>query len=181
MIIENNVIIKNNVHIKDMEKNINRTLDNSIIRSGTIIYENVEIGSNFKTGHNVLIRENTKIGDNVLIGTNSVLDGNCKIGDNVSIQTGVYITKFTIVKDNVFFGPNSVTTNDKYMKYGEELKGAIIKKGARIGANATILPGIVIGENSIVGAGAVVTKNVKENDVVVGNPAVSITKNGRKI
>jgi len=146
------------------------------IRSGTIIYSGVKIGNNFRSGHNVLIRENTKIGDNVLVGTASVIDGDCKIGNNVSIQTGVYITRYTTIGDGVFLGPLCVTTNDKYMKYGAVLKGPVIKRGARIGANATIMPGITIGENAVVGAGAVVTKNVKPNEIVTGIPARVIKK-----
>ena len=146
------------------------------IRSGTVIYSAVEIGDNFISGHNVLIREKTKIGDNVLVGTNSVIDGDCIIGNNVSIQTGAYITRYTTVEDDVFLGPFCVTTNDKYMEYGVTLKGPIIKQKARIGANATIMPGITIGENAVIGAGAVVTKNVEANEIVAGVPARVIGK-----
>ena len=144
---------------------------NSIVRSGTVIYSSVKIGDNFRSGHNVLIRENTKIGNNVLVGTNSAIDGDCKIGNNVSIQTGAYITRYTKIEDDVFLGPFCVTTNDKYMKYGAALRGPVIKRGARIGANATIMPGITIGENAVIGAGAVVTKNVNPNEIVAGVPA----------
>lgn len=143
----------------------------SIIRSGTVIYSGARIGNNFRSGHNVLIRENTEIGHNVLAGTNSVIDGDCRIGNNVSIQTGVYITRYTTIEDGVFLGPYSVTTNDKYMKYGVTLKGPIIKRKARIGANATIMPGITVGEDAVVGAGAVVTKDVRPGEIVAGIPA----------
>jgi acetyltransferase-like isoleucine patch superfamily enzyme len=145
--------------------------ENAVIRSGTVIYSGVAIGKNFRTGHNVLIREETVIGDDVLVGTNSVIDGNCRIGTAVSIQTNVYITRYTIVEDCVFFGPCAVTLNDKYMEYGADLRGPVLKKGAKIGANSTILPAVVIGENAVVGAGSVVTKDVKTGEVVVGNPA----------
>ena len=143
----------------------------STIRSGTVIYSAVKIGDNFRSGHNVLIRENTRIGDNVLVGTNSVVDGDCQIGSKVSIQTGVYVTRYTAIEDGVFLGPCSVTTNDKYMKYGAVLKGPVIKRGARIGANSTIMPGITVGEGAIVGAGSVVTKDVPPRKVVMGVPA----------
>ncbi len=154
--------------------------DNALIRSGTVIYGGVAIGRNFRTGHNVLIRENTVIGDDVLVGTNSVIDGNCRIGNNVSIQTNVYITRETIVEDGVFLGPSAITLNDKYMRYGAgvKLKGPVIKRGARIGGNSTILPGIVVGENAIVGAGSVVTKDVPPGEVVAGNPARRLSKRG---
>jgi len=143
----------------------------STIRSGTVIYSAVKIGDNFRSGHNVLIRENTRIGDNVLVGTNSVVDGDCQIGSKVSIQTGVYVTRYTAIEDGVFLGPCSVTTNDKYMKYGAVLKGPVIKRGARIGANSTIMPGITVGEGAIVGAGSVVTGDVPPYKVVMGVPA----------
>jgi len=143
----------------------------AIIRSGAVIYSAVKIGDNFRTGHNVLIRENTRIGDNVLVGTNSVVDGDCQIGSNVSIQTGVYVTRYTTIEDGVFLGPCCVTTNDRYMKYGAVLKGPLIKRGARIGANSTIMPGVTVGEGVIVGAGSVVTRDVPPNKVVMGVPA----------
>ncbi len=152
---------------------------NALIRSGSVVYSGVKIGSNLRTGHHVVIRENTVIGNNVLLGTHTVVDGNCRIGDNVSAQTNVYITAHAVIEDDVFLGPCSTTTNDKYMQYGAQLKGPIIMKGARIGANATILPGVTVKSNAIVGAGAVVTKDVEEGDTVVGNPAHSLKSQPR--
>jgi len=167
-------IIQDNVIIGSSADGAVEIGEEAMIRSGTVIYAGVKIGRNFRTGHNVMVRENSEIGDNVLIGTSSVIDGYCKIGNNVSIQTGAYITKYTVIEDDVFLGPFCVTTNDKYMNYGEKLNAPIVKGGAKIGANATLLPGIVVGENAIVGAGALVTKDVKTGDVVAGNPARSI-------
>jgi len=152
--------------------------DDATIRSGTVIYPSTKIGHRFRTGHNVLIRENTVIGNDVLIGTNSVVDGNCEIGNDVSFQTNVYITTNTIIEDEVFMGPCSVTSNDKYMVRGAELIGPLIKRGARIGANATILPGIVVGEGAVVGAGSVVTRDVGNGETVVGNPAKRVDSEG---
>jgi UDP-2-acetamido-3-amino-2,3-dideoxy-glucuronate N-acetyltransferase len=88
----------------------------------------------------------------------------------------VYLTAYSTVEDGVFLGPCSVTTNDKYMEYGAKLAGATIKKEARIGANSTILPGITIGEKAVIGSGTVVTKNVPDRAVVVGNPAREIQR-----
>ena len=150
--------------------------ENALIRSGSIIYSGVKIGSNLRTGHHVVIRENTVIGDNVLLGTHSVVDGNCRIGNNVSAQTNVYITAHTVIEDDAFLGPCSATTNDKYMQYGAQLRGPVIRKGARIGSNATILPGVTVNSNAVVGAGAVVTKNIDTPGVYAGNPAKLLKK-----
>ncbi len=168
--------IQDNVILGSEEGGKVKIGENALIRSGTVIYSGVEIGKNFRSGHNVLIREETVIGDDVLVGTNSVIDGNCRVGDEVSIQTNVYITRYTIVEAGVFFGPCAVTLNDKYREYGADLKGPVIKKGAKIGANSTILPAIVIGRNAVVGAGSVVTKDVKAGEVVAGNPARKFKK-----
>ena len=165
-----NSMLQDNIIIGSSDDGTVEIGENAIIRSGSVIYSGVKIGKNLRTGHNILIRENTEIGDDVLIGTNSVIDGNCQIGSKVSVQTNVYITAYTVIEDNVFMGPCAVTTNDKYMEYGAKLIGPVIKKGAKIGANSTILPEIVIGENAIVGAGSVVTRDVKSKEVVAGVP-----------
>ncbi len=104
-----------------------------------------------------------------------IIEDQCKIGNNVSIQSGVYIPTYSIIEDNVFLGPNSVLTNDKYIGYEDprkgDLKGVMIEKNASIGANSTILPGVRIGHNAVVGSGAVVTRDVAPGTVVAGVPA----------
>ena len=151
---------------------------NAVIRSGSILYGNVTIGDHFITGHNVMIREETSIGNHVVVGTNSIIDGNCKIGNNVSIQSGVYVTWGVTIEDGVFMGPFSKTTNDKYPPARErsELVGPVLKRNCSIGSGAIILPGIIIGENSLIGAGSVVTKNVPPNVIAFGNPCRVIKK-----
>ncbi len=145
---------------------------NSIIRSNSIIYNDVEIGDNFRTGHGVTIREKTKIGDNVLIGTNSIIEGHCSIGDNVSIQSNVYIPTNTIIDDYVFIGPCACFTNDKYpIRVDFDLKGPVIKKGASIGANSTFLSNVEIGEGAMVAAGAIVTQDIPSFFLAIGAPA----------
>ena len=159
--------------------------DNCIIRDYGIIYSNAIIGNNVRTGHYFLVREHTTIGDNTLIGTGVVIEDKCKIGKNVSLQSNVYLPTNTVIEDNVFIGPCAVLTNDKFMCRGKiELIGPIIKRYARIGANCTILPGIEISEDSLVGAGSVVTKNVEAYSIVAGVPAKKIgmvPKEHRKI
>jgi acetyltransferase-like isoleucine patch superfamily enzyme len=142
----------------------------AVLRSGTIIYCDVIIGDNFQSGHNTLIREKTRIGDRTAIGTATVIDGNTIIGNGVSLQSMVYIPTNTTIGDRVFIGPNAVLTNDRYPPSGS-LDGPVIKAGAAIGANATILPGVCIGEGAFVAAGSVVTRDVPDHMMAIGTPA----------
>ena len=161
-----------NIKIEDYQYEGASIGENALIRSGTIIYCQVRIGKGFQTGHSVLIRENTVIGDNVSLGTNTVIEGNTSIGNSVNIQSNVFIPINTIVEDFVFIGPNAVLTNDKYpLRKALPLKGPVIRKGASIGANAVILPGVEIGEGSMISAGAVVTKDVPSWKLAIGSPA----------
>ncbi|KQC04663.1 MAG: acetyltransferase [Methanoculleus sp. SDB] len=146
--------------------------DRAIIRSGTIIYCDVVIGDDFQTGHRVLIRENTTIGDRVAVGSSTIIEGATTIGSRVSIQSLVYIPTDTVIGDDVFIGPNAVLTNDRYPPHGAgSLAGPVIRSQASIGANATLLPGITVGEGSLVAAGAVVTKDVPPATLAIGAPA----------
>ena len=164
--------IKAKTDIENFDYNGTIIGESAIIRSNSVIYCDTKIGDNLKTGHNIVIRESTIIGDNVLVGTNVVIDGNTTIGKNVSIQSNVYIPTNTEVEDNVFIGPNAVLTNDKYpIRKKYTLKGPIIRKGASIGANSTILPDIEVGEGSMVAAGALVTKDVPGWSLAIGQPA----------
>jgi len=149
------------------------TMDyNVIIRSDAVIYCNVVLGNHVRTGHKILIREDTVIGNHVLIGTNTVIDNNCRIGSYVSIQSAVYLPANTVVEDYVFLGPSVTFANDRYpIRQKTNLPAPTIRRGASIGANATILPAVEVGEGAIVGAGAVVTENVPPWHFAVGVPA----------
>jgi acetyltransferase-like isoleucine patch superfamily enzyme len=151
--------------------------NNAVIRSHTVIYAGNTIGDNFQTGHHVMVREENLIGDNVSIGTASVVEHHVTIGSNVRIHTSAFVPETSILEEGCWLGPHVVITNALYPlspNVKAELKGAIVKKNAKVGANATLLPGITIGENSLVGAGAVVTKDIPPNTVVAGNPARTI-------
>jgi acetyltransferase-like isoleucine patch superfamily enzyme len=145
---------------------------NALIRSGTIIYCDVEIGDDFQCGHSVLIRERTRIGSRVAVGTATVIEGDTTIGSDVRIQSLAFIPTNTVIGNGVFIGPQAVLTNDRYPPYGRpDLRGPVLKDRSVIGANATVLPGIVIGEGACVAAGAVVTRDVPPGKLAVGVPA----------
>lgn len=146
--------------------------DRARVRSGTIIYTDVEIGDDFTTGHRVLIREETTIGDSVIVGTDTVIDGKTTIGSDVSLQTGVYIPQETVIGNNVFIGPKAALTNDPYpVRRDVDLVGPTIEDGVSIAANATLLPDVTIGEGAFVAAGSVITKDVPPETLAVGTPA----------
>ncbi|AWT48948.1 dTDP-6-deoxy-3,4-keto-hexulose isomerase [Psychrobacter sp. YP14] len=134
----------------------------------------VDIGENTRVWQFVVILKGAIIGRNCNICAHTLIEDDVIIGDNVTVKSGVYVWSGTRIEDDVFLGPNATLTNDlmpRSKQYPDEFSGITLKKGASIGANATILPGITIGEKAMVGAGAVVTKDVPANAVVVGNPA----------
>jgi acetyltransferase-like isoleucine patch superfamily enzyme len=152
---------------------------NCIIRSHSVIYAGNTIGDGFQTGHQVMIRELNEIGREVSVGTGSVIEHHVKIGDRVRIHSRVFIPEYSVLEEGCWIGPAVVMTNAFHPlcpKVKDCLVGPTVKRGAKIGANATLLPGVVIGENALVGAGAVVTKDVPPGTVVAGNPAKVIKR-----
>jgi len=146
--------------------------EKATIRHGTIVYGDVEAGDRLYTGHGALIREQTTFGDDVLVGTKTVIDGYSDVGSNVSLQTGVYVPSYTKLGDRVFLGPQTVLTNDPYpVRKDADLVGPTIKDDASVGANATILPDVTIGERAMVAAGSVVVDDVPADTLALGNPA----------
>lgn len=147
--------------------------ENAIIRSHTVIYEDVVIGNNFQTGHHAVIRENTRIGNHSSFGSYSETPGRSKIGNYVRIHSKVMLSENNIIEDFVWIFPLVVLTNVKYPPIGH-FQLTHIKEYAQIFASSTVLPGITIGKNAIVGAGSLVTKNVEDERVVTGSPAKDV-------
>lgn len=144
--------------------------------------ESLDIGNNTKIWHNAHVRKSAKIGDDCIIGKNVYIDQNVVIGNKVKIQNNVSIYQGVVIKDGVFIAPHVCFTNDKSpraispdgkpKKYSDwRIFKTIVKRGASLGANATIICEITIGEFAMIGAGSVVTKDVPNYALVYGNPA----------
>jgi acetyltransferase-like isoleucine patch superfamily enzyme len=132
------------------------------------------IGQNTKIWQYSVILENAIIGENCNICSHCFIENDVVIGDNCTVKCGVQLWDGTKIEDNVFIGPNVTFSNDVYPRskqYPDNFGTSIIKKGASIGASATILPGITIGEYALIGAGSVVTKNIPAYSLWYGNPA----------
>lgn len=148
--------------------------DGAVIRSHTVIYAGNVIGKRFQTGHHTMIREENRIGDNVSVGTGSVVEHHVEIADHVRIHSQAFVPEYSTLEEGAWIGPNVVLTNVPHPlcpKAKVCIKGPTIKRGAKIGANSTILPYLIVGENALVGAGSVVVENVPDRAVVAGNPA----------
>lgn len=133
-----------------------------------------QIGEGTNIWQFVVILEGALIGKNCNICAQCLIEGDVVIGDNTTIKSGVQLWDGTRIGKNVFIGPNVTFTNDLFprsKKYPENFTGITVSDFASIGANATILPGVTIGEEAMIGAGSVVTKDVPARAVVVGNPA----------
>jgi acetyltransferase-like isoleucine patch superfamily enzyme len=133
-----------------------------------------QIGNGTRIWQFVVVLKGARIGANCNICAQTLIEGNVLIGDRVTIKSGVQIWDGTVIGNDVFVGPNATFSNDLYPRskqYPDKFLGVTIHSGASIGANATLLPGVTIGERALVGAGAVVTKDVPSRAVVIGNPA----------
>jgi len=149
--------------------------DGTIVSTGAVVFAGTKIGARVILGDQSCVRERVTVGDDVVIGRGSLVENDTTIGAMTKIQAEAYITAYSTLEEQVFIAPCVVTTNDNFMGRTERrhdlIKGPTIRRGARIGGGAVLLPGIEIGEEAFVGAGAVVTKDVGRGMVVVGNPA----------
>lgn len=152
---------------------------NYFVHKSSFVDANVRIGEGTKIWYFSHIESGTSIGTNCNFGQNVYVGQNVKIGDSVKIQNNVSVYYGVELEDFVFCGPSVVFTNDlnpraKYSKNQKLYLKTLVKEGASLGANSTIICGNTIGSNAFVGAGAIITKDVKNNAIVVGNPAKQI-------
>lgn len=152
------------------------TIDSDcIVGTNVVIYRGSEIGKKVLIADLSTVRENVTIGDFTIVGRGVAIENFCKIGRYVKLETNVYIAAYSEVEDRVFVAPCVATSNDNFVGRTEErfkhFKGITIKRGGRIGVNATVLPGKVIGADSLVAAGALVTGDTPAGKVVAGVPA----------
>lgn len=149
--------------------------ENCNIGTSVIIFAGTKLSDNVTIGDVAFIREDCQIGEYTMIGKGVTIENQTTIGHHTKIQTGAYITGFATIEDYVFIAPMVITTNDNFMgrteKRFELIKGPHIKRGARLGGNSIILPGVIIGEEAFVAAGSVVTRDVPPAKLVMGVPA----------
>ena len=141
---------------------------------GAVVYAGAHIATGAIIGDQAQVRENARVGAHSVVGRGSAVDFGTRVGDRVLIQTAAYITAGSVLEDDVFLGPGVVTTNDHTMgrhPRGEPLLGPTFRRACRVGGGAVLVPGVVIGEEAFVAAGALVTRDVGEREVVMGVPA----------
>jgi acetyltransferase-like isoleucine patch superfamily enzyme len=149
--------------------------DGTIVSTGATVFAGTKVGARVILGDQSCLRERVVVGDDVVIGRGSLVENDTTIGALSKIQAEAYITAYSTLEEHVFIAPCVVTTNDNFMgrteRRRELIEGPTIRRGARIGGGAILLPGVQIGEEAFVGAGSVVTKDVEPRMLVVGNPA----------
>ena len=147
----------------------------TIVSTGAVVFAGTTVGERVIVGDQACIRERCTIGDDVVIGSGSLVENDSQVGALTKIQAHAYITAYSLLEDNVFIAPCVITTNDNFMGRTEKrhalVKGPTIRRGARVGGGAVLLPGIEIGEEAFIGAGAVVVRDVPPRALMVGNPA----------
>ena len=147
---------------------------NQSFRHETAIVESTSIGEGTRIWAMAHVLPGAVIGEYCNICDHTFIENDVIVGNRVTVKCGVQLWDGTTIEDDVFIGPNATFTNDPFPRsrqYPEHFARTYVRRGASIGANATILPGITIGERAMVGAGAVVTRDVPPLAVVVGNPA----------
>jgi acetyltransferase-like isoleucine patch superfamily enzyme len=149
--------------------------DDTTIGCGVVLYAGTCIGRDCLIADQAFVREKCTIGDAVIVGRGVTVENETSIGSYTKIQSQAYITAWMTIEEHVFIAPCVVTTNDNFMGRTAERfkyrKGPTIKRGARVGANATLLPGVTIGREAFVASGSVVSRDVPDGTLVMGSPA----------
>jgi UDP-2-acetamido-3-amino-2,3-dideoxy-glucuronate N-acetyltransferase len=150
----------------------------SHIHPSSVIDKGAQIGSGTRIWHFCHLMPKAKVGNDCILGQNVFIDNNVVIGNGVKIQNNVSVYNGVLIEDNVFLGPSMVFTNvinpRSFIERKNEFQTTIVRKGASVGANATILCGVEIGSYAMIGAGTMVVKNIPPHALVVGNPAQQI-------
>jgi acetyltransferase-like isoleucine patch superfamily enzyme len=150
----------------------------TVVSTGAIVFAGTTVGERVIVGDQACVRERCTIGDDVVVGRGSLVENDTEVGARTKIQADAYVTAYSLLEEDVFIAPCVVTANDNFMGRTEKRhalrRGPTVRRGARIGAAAVLLPGIEVGEEAFVGAGAVVLRDVPARAVVVGNPARQI-------
>ncbi len=149
--------------------------DGTTIGACVVLYRGSSFGKEGMIGDQASVREKCQIGDHVVIGRGVAVENQVEIGSYTKIQTNAYITAYTTIEERVFIAPTVTTTNDNFMGRTKErfkfVKGAHIKKGARVGGASILLPGVTIAEESFIAAGALIHRDTEPAKVYIGVPA----------
>lgn len=149
--------------------------DGCIIGAGAVLYRGAQVGQKTMIADLSFVRDDAQIGDFVIIGTGVIVENRVRIGDYCKVQSGAYITAATTLEERCFIAPCVVTTNDNFMgRTPERFKtwgGPTVKRGARVGADAVLLPNVEVGEEAFIAAGSIVTRDVPAKTQVLGSPA----------
>jgi acetyltransferase-like isoleucine patch superfamily enzyme len=152
--------------------------DGCAILACAVVFAGTRLGRGVIVGDQACVRERCELGDDVVVGRGSLVENDVAIGARTRIQANAYVTAYSTLEEDVFIAPGVTTTNDNFMGRTEKrlslIRGATIRRGARVGGGAVLLPGIEVGEDAFIGAGAVVLRDVPARAVMVGNPARKI-------
>jgi UDP-2-acetamido-3-amino-2,3-dideoxy-glucuronate N-acetyltransferase len=149
--------------------------DDCIVGTSVVIYRGCSVGNKVLIADLSTVRENVRVGNATIIGRGVAIENFCTVGEYCKLETNVYLTAYSTVEDRCFIAPCVATSNDNFVGRTKErfkhFRGVTLKRGARIGANATILPGKEIGEDALAAAGSVVTRNLAPRKIYAGVPA----------
>jgi acetyltransferase-like isoleucine patch superfamily enzyme len=150
----------------------------TIVSTGAVVFAGTKLGERVIVGDQACVRERCELSEDVVVGRGSLVENDTSVGARTKIQANAYVTAYSTLEEDVFIAPCVATTNDNFMgrteRRHELRKGPTIRRGARVGGAAVLLPGIEIGEEAFIGAGAIVIRDVAPRAVVVGSPARQI-------